>query len=389
MAYELIDGKRLFAMLPYGDKWREYRRIMVKHISARENQKPIFLEVERFIQKSLLPNMLSSPTEFLAHIRNGVGGSIISLAYGLSIKKTNDPWITIAEQGMHCLTTAAVPGKHAVDVIPLLKYLPEWFPGASFQRDAKEGKRIFARFLEEPFEAVKSGMINGTVRSSFVSRGLEDMSELKHKSEWERVIENVGGMFLAGGTDTSVTAVVNVVAALLLFPDVQKKAQAEIDVVVGRHRLPTLEDKPMLPYITALVKESFRWKPVVPTGLPHMTSEDDVYKGYFIPKGSIIMGNSWAIMHDEDVFPNPSKFDPTRFLTSSGQLKTSIPDSEVVGTFGFGRSIRACPGNHIAIASVWLSAACILACFNIAPDLNEEGELIPPEVEYLGKEIVS
>jgi hypothetical protein len=99
----------------------------------------------------------------------------------------------------------------------------------------------------------------------------------------------------AGGTDTSVTAVTTFVAILLLFPDVQAKAQAEIDAVIGRHRLPDLEDKPQLPYLNAVVKEMLRWQPIVPIGLPHMTSEEDVYRGYYIPKGAIVMGNSWSV----------------------------------------------------------------------------------------------
>jgi cytochrome P450 len=90
-----------------------------------------------------------------------------------------------------------------------------------------------------------------------------------------------------------VTAVINFIAVLLISPDVQAKAQAEIDAVIGPGRLPVLEDKPRLPYLNAVVKEVLRWKPIVPTGLPHMTSEEDVYRGYFIPKGAIVMGNTW------------------------------------------------------------------------------------------------
>lgn len=389
MAYELIDGKRIFPMLPYGDEWRESKKIMMKHITAPANQEPIFSTITQFIRKSLLPNLLMAPADFLVHIRNGVGGSIISLTYGLPIKRVDDPWIEVAEQSMHCLTSAAVPGKYAVDVVPALKHLPEWLPGAGFLREAKEWKRTFARLFEEPFKAVKKGMVDGTVQPSFLSRSLEEISDMPDQERLERVIENVGGTFLAGGTDTSVTAVTNFVAMLLLFPDIQSKAQAEIDIVIGRHRLPELEDKTKLPYLSAVLKELLRWKPIVPSGLPHMTSEDDIYKDYYIPKGAIVMGNNWAIMHDEKIFPNPSKFDPTRFLTASGQLRhdNKIPDPEVVATFGFGR--RICPGINIGLASFWLSAACILACFNVTPELDDEGKPITPKIEYVGKEIVS
>lgn len=78
-----------------------------------------------------------------------------------------------------------------------------------------------------------------------------------------------------------------------LYPNVMKRAQAEIDDVVGRDRLPTFADRENLPYIRAIVKEVLRWRPVGPLGLPRRTSQDDVYEGYFIPKGSLVIANAW------------------------------------------------------------------------------------------------
>ena len=78
-------------------------------------------------------------------------------------------------------------------------------------------------------------------------------------------------------------------------PDAQRRAQAEIDAVVGSKRLPTLDDMPLLPYTTALVKECLRWRNVTPLGFPHTVREDDEYKGYHIPGGAIVMGNVWCV----------------------------------------------------------------------------------------------
>lgn len=89
------------------------------------------------------------------------------------------------------------------------------------------------------------------------------------------------------------TAVKTFIAVLLLHPDIQAKAQAEIDAVIGPNRLPDFEDKPKLPYLNAMLKETLRWEPVTPMGMPHMSTEDDIYQGYFIPKGSIVTGNTW------------------------------------------------------------------------------------------------
>ena len=73
--------------------------------------------------------------------------------------------------------------------------------------------------------------------------------------------------------------------AMALYPAVQKRIQDEIDGAVGTDRLPTLGDRPSLPLVDAVVRETLRWRPVVPLGVPHTAIKDDVYKGYFIPKG--------------------------------------------------------------------------------------------------------
>lgn len=81
--------------------------------------------------------------------------------------------------------------------------------------------------------------------------------------------------------------------AMALYPDVQKKAQAELDDVVGPNRLPEFEDRDSLPYITAITKECLRWLTVAPFGVPHSSIEDDEYNGHRIPKGSLILPNIW------------------------------------------------------------------------------------------------
>lgn len=81
--------------------------------------------------------------------------------------------------------------------------------------------------------------------------------------------------------------------AMASYPDVQLKAQAELDAVVGTGRLPEFDDQEALPYVNALVKELLRWRSVVPAGVPHRSMEDDEYRGYFIPKGSIVIANIW------------------------------------------------------------------------------------------------
>lgn len=192
---------------------------------------------------------------------------------------------------------------------------------------------------------------------------------------------------------------------MTLYPEAQKKAQEEIFRVVGEDRLPTFADREYLPYIEALVKEVLRWNPVGPLGesrlmtipfpstggtimahdvrlvflslssaLPHRVASDDVYKGYYIPKDSLVLANVWKFLHDPKVYSNPFEFDPSRFLGPNPEK-----DPREV-CFGFGR--RVCPGPVLAQASLYITAAMSLAVFDISKKVDGNGNVIEPVVRY-------
>ncbi|KAK7049443.1 hypothetical protein VNI00_006049 [Paramarasmius palmivorus] len=160
-------------------------------------------------------------------------------------------------------------------------------------------------------------------------------------------------------------------------PHVQKKAQEHIDDLLGDNCLPTLRDRPKLHYIEATMRECFRWRPVGPLAFPHSTLADDVVNGYFIPKGTAVFGNVWAMTRDTTVYPDPENFDPKRFLTEDG----SCNNDNMFFTFGFGR--RICPGRYFAADAIWIAIACILAVFDISKAKDEAGNDIELDnVEY-------
>lgn len=158
---------------------------------------------------------------------------------------------------------------------------------------------------------------------------------------------------------------------MAIHPEIQKKAQGEIDQLLGGGRLPTLADQDHLPYISALIKEIYRWHTPLPISIPKLLREDDNYKGYHLPKGATIIENVWAIFHDSAMYPEPHKFNPERFL-KDGKLNPSVrdPDDRV-----FGSARRICPGKHFANRAIFLRIATILATFDIEPGMNDNGQV--------------
>jgi len=175
------------------------------------------------------------------------------------------------------------------------------------------------------------------------------------------------------------------IQAMACFPEVQKKAQAEIDKVVGPNRLPTLNDEPNLPYIRAMIKETLRWMPTTLTGaVPHATTKDDEYMGYFIPKGASVMLNVWAIHMDEKRHPNPREFRPERYEGDDLNASDSAanPDASKRDHFTFGSGRRICQGMHVAERSLFLGMSRMLWAFNITQKIRD-GKPVPIDPDKL------
>ena len=169
---------------------------------------------------------------------------------------------------------------------------------------------------------------------------------------------------------------------MVAHPEIQKRAQDELDAVVGRSRTPTLADAPNLPYLQAMVKEALRWRPALPLGVPHATTQDDWYEGMFIPKGTMCLVNLWQCNHDPATYgPDAAKFNPERYLDEHGRLIPGPAETHEEGhsTYGFGR--RACVGKHAANDALFLDIATMLWAARFESARDENGNEIPVDME--------
>lgn len=167
---------------------------------------------------------------------------------------------------------------------------------------------------------------------------------------------------------------------MVLFPEVAKTAQEELDRVCGA-RFPTLDDEPNLPYIHGCVKESMRWMPVGILGVPHAVIRDDEYMGYKIPKGAGVMWNVWAVHMDPKRHPDPRRFDPARYINDFQTAAESAnnPDASKRDHFVFGAGRRLCQGMHIGERSLFLAMSRLLWAFNFDKARDANGSEIVPD----------
>ncbi|KAL1736200.1 cytochrome P450 [Schizophyllum commune] len=313
-------------------------------------------------------------------LRFMVASIVMDVTYGIHAKPENDPYIEAADRSFHEASIAALPNSYWVNVFPLLKHVPDWMPGAGFKRHAKICKKDTEQMVDAPFKEAIRLMTADPARTSFVSLSLEK-ARAKGDAAQEEVIKNTAGITYSGAMDTTVATLLNFTLHMLENPEIQRRAQEELDSVLEPGRLPDFDDEEKLPYVTAIIRETMRIHPVAPMAVPHVYSGDvdDVYHEYTIPRGSILIPNVWAITHDEVTYPDPYLFRPERFLTPEGKLDPTVRDPSSLVS-GFGR--RICPGRHLALASAWITVASVLRVYNIQQAKRPDGSTIPAVREY-------
>jgi len=171
---------------------------------------------------------------------------------------------------------------------------------------------------------------------------------------------------------------------MIAFPEVQRRAQTEIDAIVGRDRLPTFADAPRLPYVLAIIKEILRWSPAVPFGVPHLATDDDWYEGMYIPKGTVCIANVWQCNHDRAVFGDDvGEFRPERHLDENGEYLPGPFETNQAGhvTFGFGR--RVCAGKDLASELLFIATVRTLWATKLERNRDKTGMEVPLEIEAI------
>ena len=307
---------------------------------------------------------------------------VLSITYGYTIERNGpDPLVDLIDHAMENLSLAFVPLSWAIDSIPVIKYLPDWFPGMSYRKTAQEWKAINEAAAELPYAFVKRQLAHKAHRPSYVSNLLEKNMTTSKANEvgWagddEEAIKWTAVSLYAAGSDSTVAIITSVILALVMFPEVQQRAQEEIDRVVGGDRLPTFDDRENLPYVDGIVKEAWRWNPVGPMGLTHKSEEDIVYGEYVIPKGSYLLPSLWWFLHDPKEYSDPDVFKPERYLAPLNE-----PDPSDVA-FGYGR--RSCAGRFFADASVYITVVQMLSVFRLRKDKDAQGIEIPVKLEAI------
>ncbi|KAI8214231.1 Multifunctional cytochrome P450 monooxygenase [Colletotrichum sp. SAR 10_76] len=324
LAGEMVGWNDGTGQLRYDDTLRLHRKVFSRILGTRSTAAQYNTLQEAEVGHFLL-HVLDNPKKLTEHIAREAGSVILNIVYGYNAEQfKKDPLTGMMNDAMEHFAYAATPGNFLVDIIPILRYVPEWFPGAGWKKIANKWAAELKETVDTGYKFVEDQLASGKKNDSYLSRAMsssEDTPENVHNNKW------TAASLFGGGADTSVASIATFFLAMAKYPEVQKKAQEEIDRVIGSERLPNLDDRDKLPWFT----------------------------------------------HDPEIYKDPMEFRPERFQG----LKPDKDPRKIV--FGYGR--RTCAGQILAENSLFLNFAQSLAVFNIESPVVD-GKVIEPEAEF-------
>ena len=308
--------------------------------------------------KLLTRDILQNPEGYVMSIERYSVSITSIVGWGRRIDREND---IIAQESLKLMegVDLIIPGLFIIEALPWLLKMPRWLyklPSELLLGSAI-GSRFFWMLSKEGADAPEDNFAKRLILGQ-EKEGLTD-----------KEVASLAGNLLGGGVDTTTSTMLSCILAMCVFPEVQKKAQAELDAVVGSDRAPSWEDieEGRLPYLEAVVKETLRWRTVtILAGIPHANTVDFEYKGYHFPAGTNVTANMWAVHRNPRDFPEPDVFRPERFLNG---LERPYPNARGSNPFGFGR--RVCSGQPLAEQGLLYSLGRLLWAFDMQPGLDQ------------------
>ncbi|KAI5628093.1 sterol 26-hydroxylase, mitochondrial [Silurus asotus] len=238
------------------------------------------------------------------------------------------------------------------------KYSPFWYCYIS----AWDGIFKFAcKLIDRKMEDIQMRLDAGQeVAGEYLSYLLTN-TNMSKKDVYGSVAE-----LLLAGVDTTSNTMMWALYQLSQNPKIQDTLYQEVNSIIKGDKIPTAEDITNMPYLKAVIKETLRMYPVVPTNARLLSEKDVVIGGHFFPKKTVFIMNHYAISHDEKIFPQPKVFKPERWLRDGRERPYPF------GSIPFGFGVRGCVGKRIAELEMHLALARIIKQFEVKLDPNVE-----------------
>ncbi|KAL6486135.1 hypothetical protein MHYP_G00055270 [Metynnis hypsauchen] len=363
MFQKIFQGLGLIASNGY--KWKMQRKFASSHLRySSDRQKPFELSIQ---QESvfLCDAFKDERGPFDPHLllSNAVANIISSVVFGHRFDYHDGHFQNILRLDTEAIALSGYTQTRLYDVLPCVF---DYIPGPHQKMFANY--KIILDFLNDEIKKHKESLDPSDPRD-YIDAYLVEIE--KRNSDPEAGF-NMTTLVLAtldmfeAGTETTATTIRWGLLFMMKYPEIQKKVQAEIDIVIGQSRQPLLADRPNMPYTDAVIHETQRMGNVVPLGAPKSPSKDTTLGGYFIPKGTVVTTNLSSVLYDKNEWETPDTFNPGHFLDEQGQFRKR----DAFLPFSAGK--RVCLGEQLARMELFLFFTSLLQRFTFSPGPGEE-----------------
>ncbi|XP_019639938.1 PREDICTED: cytochrome P450 2D6-like [Branchiostoma belcheri] len=362
------------ATAPYGPEWKETRKVALTWLNAfgagKQSLEPtIVQEAQDLVQ--VFKDKQGQPFDPTVPLSLAASNVICSLVFGRRFNHDDELFCRLMElQNRYFRSNTSA---QALNVYPILRHVPSIRRKMEEVVTCSEEIRSFViEGIQEHRETFDPNNIRDVIDGFLLEEhhGNRILTELPE----DNIINVIKNLFLAG-SDTTATTLRWALLYLVMNQDVQRKVQDEIDVALGK-QTPSMLLRDHLPYTEATIREAQRIRSIAPSSVPHETTAPATILGHQIPAGTFILPNLWSLHMDPKYWPDPERFDPTRFLDADGQL---APGTESFLPFSIGEACpRRCLGEQLAKFELFLFFTSLLQRFTFklpegAPTPDTEG----------------
>ncbi|CAE6475654.1 unnamed protein product [Rhizoctonia solani] len=379
----LINMKNFLPFMNTNELWKKQRRAINSRLSShavtmlRAAQDS---EARRLLARLLAAHEEPMTSEHLnAEFYRTTSALFLQSVYGYELKSSEDQFLNDIISLNSVLNQASLPTGFLVNVFPWMEHIPDWFPGTGWKQTAYQWRALKDRAIDNVYNWSKQRIIDGLDDSSVVSHIYRDARQTGfNEADADDFCKNYIDSILSTRTkgaqkQQSTLAMLWFVVAMAMYPDIQEKAQQEIDQIVGTDRLPNAEDRPSLRYVERLLTE-IKLMLLPSRGVPHVCTEENEYRGYRIPKGAVMIGHIRATVREEHVYKDAEEFNPDRFLDPT------VPPPQAFGI---------CPGQHFFREMFYIEVVLILATMKVERCKDENGKDIVPTAETTENNVIS
>eukprot|EP00062_Callorhinchus_milii_P023834 gi/632983099/ref/XP_007908479.1/ PREDICTED: cytochrome P450 2C31-like [Callorhinchus milii] len=341
---------------PYGKSWKQQRRFLMtilRNFGLGKNafEEKILEEVRYLIE--IFRSTDGRPFNPDIEITNAVSNVICSIVFGERFHYTDPNFIQMTELFDKSLKFQAGIWFQVAMALPFLSSFPG--PHQKMFRVQAEIEAIIQDFIKKHRESLDLQKPRDFIDAYLLEMKKEQESPNSCLTEGN-LVYNVFDLFVAG-TETTATTLRWAILYMMTYPDIQEKCQKEIEQVVGWCRLPCMDDRVKMPYVSAVIHEIQRFGNVVPFTPAHAAIQDTSFRSYTMKKDTIMLVNLTSALFDEAAWKDPNNFNPGNFQNEDGEFVK--PEAFIPFSLG----LRACPGERVANMELFLFFISLLQSF--------------------------